>query len=168
MLWRAVHPHGSLTESRAIPFVLRADLGAMLDVAGAVEKNAKLLETLLAEHGALLLRNSAVGGLKEFQGVIDSIYGQSLQYRDCTSPRSKISGNIYNSTEYPQEYRIFMHNENSYAHTWPMRILFHCVIQPEEGGETPIADVRQTAGWTGSKPVRAKKVMYVGIWARSG
>jgi alpha-ketoglutarate-dependent taurine dioxygenase len=50
---------------------------------------------------------------------------------------------VYTSTEYPPEYFVSMHNELSYAHRWPGKLLFFCSIAPPEGGETPIADSRK-------------------------
>jgi alpha-ketoglutarate-dependent taurine dioxygenase len=60
-----------------------------------------------------------------------------------TSPRHKVHGNIYTSTEYPPQYPIFLHNENSYSSTWPLKIMFFCLTAPSQDGETPLADVRR-------------------------
>lgn len=38
-----------------------------------------------------------------------------------------------------------MHNENSYAHAWPLRIWFYCHQPATAGGATPIADSRSVA-----------------------
>jgi alpha-ketoglutarate-dependent taurine dioxygenase len=60
-----------------------------------------------------------------------------------SSPRLQVSGNVYSSTEYPAEGAIFLHCENSYQQTWPLRIFFYCQVAAELGGETPIADTRR-------------------------
>ncbi|MEJ7607277.1 MAG: TauD/TfdA family dioxygenase, partial [Bryobacteraceae bacterium] len=44
---------------------------------------------------------------------------------------------------YPAHQHIALHNEFSYAYTWPMRIFFYALLPAEEGGETPIADSRK-------------------------
>jgi alpha-ketoglutarate-dependent taurine dioxygenase len=54
-----------------------------------------------------------------------------------------VSGKIYTSTEYPADQSIFLHNENSYQATFPLKIFFRCVTPAPEGGETPIADCRR-------------------------
>ena len=36
-----------------------------------------------------------------------------------------------------------MLHENSYAHTWPLKIFFCCVTPARQGGETPLADTRK-------------------------
>jgi hypothetical protein len=60
-------------------------------------------------------------------------------------PRRAVAseGNIYTSTDFPAEQSIFLHNENSYQHTWPMKIFFFCLKSATAGGETPLADVRK-------------------------
>src|SRR5213075_665444 len=46
-------------------------------------------------------------------------------------------------TDYPSSHSIFPHNENAYALAWPLKIYFYCDRPAEQGGETPIADVRR-------------------------
>lgn len=101
------------------------------------------LEPLLRRHGALLFRGFQVSGLAGFETFVETVAGDPLPYMEQTSPRHKVHGNLYTSTEYPPEHRIFLHNELSYAHTWPLKILFFCVTPADEGGETPLADVRR-------------------------
>ena len=50
---------------------------------------------------------------------------------------------VYTATEYPAHQIIPLHNEQSYTLQWPLNIWFHCVVAPQEGGETPIADSRR-------------------------
>jgi alpha-ketoglutarate-dependent taurine dioxygenase len=49
---------------------------------------------------------------------------------------------VYNSTEYPPEYELALHNELSYSDAYPERIYFLCVIEPADGGETTLGDSR--------------------------
>ncbi len=114
-----------------------------LDLAAWAASQRSFLEQLLLKHGGLLFRNFRVGGLEEFQRFVTSVSGELLEYREQTSPRHKVQGNIYTSTEYPPEHRIFLHNENSYSATWPRKIMFFCLTAPKEQGETPVADVRR-------------------------
>lgn len=105
--------------------------------------NKELLEAQLLKHGAILLRDFEIGGVTGFEQFIKVISGELLQYHERSSPRHQVSGNIYTSTDYPTSQSIFLHNENSYQRVWPLKIFFHCVTPAEEGGETPIADVRK-------------------------
>ena len=69
--------------------------------------------------------------------------GGTLEYTEKSSPRSRVSGKIYTSTDYPPEMPIFLHNEQSYNSVFPLRILFFCLLAAEQGGATPLADVRR-------------------------
>src|SRR5262249_21300199 len=71
---------------------------------------------------------------------------EPLPYRERSSPRTRVSNNIYTSTDYPANRSIFLHNENSYQLTWPMKIFFFCMTPSIRGGETPIADCRKVFG----------------------
>jgi alpha-ketoglutarate-dependent taurine dioxygenase len=53
-----------------------------------------------------------------------------------------VGDHVYTSTDHPPRHRIFLHNEQSYNITWPLRIFFHCVVPPASGGATPVADCR--------------------------
>ncbi|GEO28153.1 hypothetical protein AAC03nite_39380 [Alicyclobacillus acidoterrestris] len=66
-----------------------------------------------------------------------------LYYNESSSPRTKLMDQVYTSTEYPSDQRILLHNELSYSATWPQKIWFFCEKAAEQGGETPIADVRR-------------------------
>jgi alpha-ketoglutarate-dependent taurine dioxygenase len=81
--------------------------------------------------------------VEDFDRAVRAISGDLLEYRERSSPRHAVAGKIYTSTDYPPSEPIFLHNENSYQKTWPMRIFFFCNVQPAVGGETPIADTRR-------------------------
>jgi alpha-ketoglutarate-dependent taurine dioxygenase len=44
---------------------------------------------------------------------------------------------------YPPEQKLLWHNENSFNHTWPGKILFCCARPAARGGETPVVNSRQ-------------------------
>lgn len=114
-----------------------------VDLTSWAVSHKSFLEPLLLRHGGILFRNFRLSGAAEFQDFVTAISGKPLEYQEQTSPRHKVHGNIYTSTEYPPQHRIFLHNENSYSSTWPLRIMFFCVTAPRHQGETPIADVRR-------------------------
>jgi alpha-ketoglutarate-dependent taurine dioxygenase len=101
------------------------------------------IEAELLKHGGLLFRNFGMKTAKEFEQFGRAVCGDLLEYQERSSPRSQVSGNIYTSTDYPAGESIFLHNENSYQQTWPLKILFFCQTAPLTGGETPIADTRR-------------------------
>ncbi|WP_242889916.1 TauD/TfdA family dioxygenase [Actinomadura litoris] len=107
-----------------------------------------LLEALDAAGGpAELLAREKVVVFRDFQvteetvePVLDALLPNRLAYMHGTSPRAKVGGNVYTSTEYPQHLTISMHNELSYSHRWPERIVFFCTTTPGSGGATPVVD----------------------------
>ncbi|MGW6916285.1 TauD/TfdA family dioxygenase [Kitasatospora sp. NPDC054939] len=97
------------------------------------------LGALLAREKAVVFRGFHVpeDGL---DGVMDALLPDRLAYVHGNSPRTKVGRNVYTSTEYPPEFTISMHNELSYAHRWPARLLFFCAVAAETGGATPVVD----------------------------
>lgn len=133
---------GSLPSGGPLPLIIEPALtGVRLPLWAA--RNRASLESLLLKHGAILFRNFEVGTTEEFEQCIGAISDELLEYRERSSPRSQVSGRIYTSTDYPPDQSIFLHNENSYQHAWPMKLFFYCARPAEVDGETPIADCRK-------------------------
>ncbi len=65
-----------------------------------------------------------------------------VEYTYRSTPRTRLEGRVYTSTEYPPGQSIPLHNENAYARQWPTRICFWCVQPADQGGATPVADSR--------------------------
>jgi alpha-ketoglutarate-dependent taurine dioxygenase len=84
-----------------------------------------------------------VSDQSDFADFLTAIKLPRMEYTEGATPRTKLGDSIYTSTEYPPDQTIALHNELNYVITWPMKILFFCVIPAERGGETPIADVRK-------------------------
>jgi alpha-ketoglutarate-dependent taurine dioxygenase len=114
-----------------------------VDLVAWAECNRALIDEYLQKHGAILFRDFDIRTTINFEQFVRASAGELLEYADQTSPRHKVRGNVYTSTDYPARQSIFLHNESSYAAVWPMRIFFFCVSPADEGGETPIADVRK-------------------------
>src|SRR5262249_33911890 len=135
-----------------------------IDLISWATNNQRLIEKQLLEHGGILFRGFPLSRVEDFEKFVTGVSGDPLEYRERSSPRSQVSGNIYTSTDYPAEQSIFLHNENSYQQSWPLRILFFCKTAPQRGGETPIADVRkvyQRIDPAIRNTFERKKVMYV-------
>jgi alpha-ketoglutarate-dependent taurine dioxygenase len=114
-----------------------------VDLMAWTAANRELVERKLLEHGGILFRGFALQGAEDLDAFIRASSGESLEYRERSSPRTAVKGNIYTSTDYPPSYPIFLHNENSYQSEWPLRIFFFCRLPALTGGETPIADCRK-------------------------
>lgn len=109
-----------------------------------VAANSAHLRRLLQENGALVLRSLPINGSKKLERVLSAIYEEKLlEYTYRSTPRTKMRGRIYTSSEYHSDETIFLHNENAYSNEWAMNIAFYSVKSAEEGGATPIADSRK-------------------------
>jgi alpha-ketoglutarate-dependent taurine dioxygenase len=97
------------------------------------------LDTQLVREKALVFRNFHVTE-DTLDAVLNLLLPNRLAYKHGNSPRTKVGRNVYTSTEYPAEFTISMHNELSYAHTWPSRLAFFCDRAAESGGATPLVD----------------------------
>jgi alpha-ketoglutarate-dependent taurine dioxygenase len=97
------------------------------------------LTDLLVKEKALVFRGFGITA-ESYDEVATALLPRRLAYIHGNSPRTKVGQNVYTSTEYPREFTISMHNEMSYAHTWPSRLLFFCEQAPTSGGATPVVD----------------------------
>ena len=105
-------------------------------------ENRDQIEARLRESGAVKIRGIRIPTLEVFQEIVESISCKFLNYIDGNSPRTKLSGSVYTSTEYDKSQRITMHNELSYSAKWPNRLFFSCLQEADTGGETLLADSR--------------------------
>jgi alpha-ketoglutarate-dependent taurine dioxygenase len=114
-----------------------------ISLPGWIQKRSDVVSEHLLRNGAVLFRGFDVQTVEAFHKTVSCFDGEEIEYRERSSPRTEVTRRIYTSTEYPADQSIFPHNENSYAHVWPRRIFFFCLLPATEGGETPIVDVRK-------------------------
>jgi alpha-ketoglutarate-dependent taurine dioxygenase len=133
---------GSLPACGALPLVIRPAAEGLSPTRWA-EANRDFLDAQLLRHGGILFRDFEVTTPAEFEQFIRAAAGELLEYRERSSPRTQVGGNVYTSTDYPAGKSIHLHNENSYQDTWPAKIFFYCAVAARQGGETPIADCRK-------------------------
>ncbi len=113
--------------------------------------------------GGLLLRNFSLRSLSEFNQLAHSIFPSLIEYVNRSTPRTKLGGKIYTTTEYPPHKPIAFHNENAYTTEWPDFLSFFCIVVPQSGGETPLADSRYVLSKIDKKLVdkfNEKKILY--------
>lgn len=123
-----------------LPHEITSDTIGTTDIAGWLTAQGQDgLTRLLADRKAVVFRGFGVTP-ESIDPVLDQVVPNRLPYVHGNSPRTKVASNLYTSTEYPQEMTISMHNEMSYAHRWPARLVFFCEIAPESGGATPVLD----------------------------
>ncbi|HVZ39808.1 MAG TPA: TauD/TfdA family dioxygenase [Candidatus Kapabacteria bacterium] len=132
---------GEHSSPDALPLVMRPAVHG-IDLIEWIAANRAYADALLHLHGALLFRGFNLRTADDLERFIGAASGTPMAYTERSSPRSAVGRNIYTSTEYPADRPIFPHNENSYAHIWPLRIFFLCVSPASRGGGTPLADCR--------------------------
>lgn len=125
----------------SLPLVIEPAVDG-LNLTAWAANNREFVEQQLSRCGAILFRDFNLKLPTEFERFILSYSGDLLEYKERSSPRKKVWGNVYTSTDYPADKSIFLHNENSYQDRWPMKIFFFCKTPAQQGGETPIADMR--------------------------
>lgn len=154
-----------LDDRKSLPLLAEPEGGASADaLIGWLKANRETFESWLLKHGAVLFRGFGIEGPAEFEAVTCAVSPELLDYVEGDSPRTKVTGKVYTSTEYPETYQISLHNELSYAHRWPRKIFFYCAVAPREGGETPIVDCREVLRALNPRTrerFAAKKVRYV-------
>ncbi|MGA9772073.1 MAG: TauD/TfdA family dioxygenase [Blastocatellia bacterium] len=127
---------------QTLPLVLQPAV-AEVDLSAWAEENRDFIESQLLRHGGLLFRNFALEAAEDFERFCISVSDNLIEYRERSSPRSRIMGRVYSSTDYPADQSIFLHNEHSYSLTFPLRLYFYCATPAQSGGETPLADTRR-------------------------
>lgn len=154
---------GYLKPGQTLPLVIQPTVDGVNLVDWAKDYQDYIAAQLL-QHGGILFRGFEFNTTTEFQPFIRAVSKEMLQYQDRATPRSEVGNGIYTSTDYPADQSIELHNENSYAQTWPAKIFFCCVTAAQQGGETPIADSRKVFARINPE-IRErfiqKKVMYV-------
>jgi alpha-ketoglutarate-dependent taurine dioxygenase len=152
---------GYLAEGQTLPLVLQP-AAQDVDLVSWVRHNSELVEAELLKHGAILFRGFGIADAPSFE-LLASALCSELYQENGEHPRESVSGNIYTPVFYPRDEQLLWHNENSFNHHWPGKILFCCVQPPLEGGETPIVDSRKVFDAVEPSVQRdfsEKKVMY--------
>ena len=129
---------------RDLPLVVQAGSNQMSGaqaLASFWDENAEWLRSQLYQHGAILFRGFDISE-QMFSHVSRHFGSEFLSYAGGNSPRTRLAAGIYTSTEYPADYFIPLHNELSYTPSWPSRIFFCCILEPKDGGQTPLLDSR--------------------------
>jgi amino acid adenylation domain-containing protein len=129
-----------LRPDQKLPLVVQPNVED-LDLAEWAREHRALIIQKLQEHGALLFRGFAIDSADEFERFAREIC-PVLFNENGEHPRQSVSGNIYTPVFYPADQHLLWHNENSFNHRWPLKIMFCCMRAPDQGGETPVVDSR--------------------------
>lgn len=125
------------------PAEFNADWSTLDDACEWLGAHRAALRGVLDTHGAVVLTGLPVRSPGDFAQVRDCLITQRASYREKATPRSNFGDDVYSSTDFPAAQSIRPHNENSYTLTFPTLLMFCCLTAPDEGGATPVTDVRQ-------------------------
>ena len=131
-----------LEPERCLPLVVKPHL-VELGLAAWARDNAEFIKRNLSQHGGILFRGFAVKTQADFEQFLETVCPRLMSYMEGATPRTKLSEKVYTSTEFPPDHSIALHNELTYVTTFPMKIWFFCMRPAEQGGATPIGDVRR-------------------------
>jgi alpha-ketoglutarate-dependent taurine dioxygenase len=123
---------GTLRPGQALPVLVEPNIKDV-DLMDWLRNNLEWVESTLLKEGGILFRGFGLSDQTHFQQFIEAISMPLMEYMEGATPRMKMG----------DKRSISIHNELCYVMTWPMKILFYCVTPPEQGGETPIGDVRK-------------------------
>ena len=132
--------------SQKLPLVIEAapqqrSLPTLHEITSA---NKDFLRRALQEFGALLLRGFEVRSADDFRSFVRRFSEKEFfNYAGGASPRFAVQKNVYNSTEYPANLTLELHNELSYSKSYPRHLYFFCQTAPEKGGATSLGDSRR-------------------------
>ncbi|MDA5107870.1 condensation domain-containing protein, partial [Brevibacillus thermoruber] len=146
-----------------LPLIIKPDVQDLNEIKWLKTRQPEI-EELLTKYGVVRLRGFTIRSMDDFQNLVQSLSTELLEYKERSTPRRQVSGNVYTSTEYPEDQHIPLHNENSYSSVWPMKIWFYCHTAAQVGGETPIGDSRKVYELIDPKireTFERKQVMYV-------
>jgi len=120
------------------PPVLR--VGATGDAPGWATEHREALRAAVVEHGSVLVRGLGLSDAAEIAGVFERLAGPLMTEKEAFAPRRAYAGGLYSSSTWPPNQPMCMHHELSYALEPPGLMLFACVVAPDEGGATAVAD----------------------------
>jgi alpha-ketoglutarate-dependent taurine dioxygenase len=128
-----------LREGELLPLLVEPAI-ADADLVEWAQENKALLEEKLSQHGALLFRGFGIDSVERFEAFSRSLCHELF---DENGEHQNVAGSVQTPVFYPADKQLLWHNENSFNHTWPGKIIFCCVQAPEQGGETPVVDSRK-------------------------
>src|SRR4051794_27815555 len=110
------------------------------DAAGWVSEHRDRLRAIVAEHGSLLIRGLRLADPVQVTGVFQQVASDLMVEQEAFAPRRLYADRVYASTPWPPNQQMCMHHELSYRLEVPGLMLFACLVAPDEGGSTGLAD----------------------------
>jgi amino acid adenylation domain-containing protein len=111
-----------------------------VSLADWIHGDVALVREHIRARGAVLFRGFHVDGAGALEAILGALSSRVYDYVNRSTPRTRVLGHVYTSTEYPPQEVIPLHNELSYSSSWPAMLVFYCACPAERGGATLLAD----------------------------
>ena len=106
----------------------------------AIERvDRDVVRSVVAEQGAMRIRGLGLREAAEAEAVF-RLLGDLMTETEAFAPRTRYAPGVYSATPWPPNQPMCVHHELSYACEVPSLMLFACLVAPEVGGATPLAD----------------------------
>lgn len=131
--------------SQKLPLVIEPkNLMTLNELKDTIRTHKAYFKENMLKYGGILFRNFPIKNATDFASLIEAMdTGKCVDYIGGDSPRIKVTGNIYTSTEAPPSFKIPLHNELSFVKNFPSHIYFFCETPSPIGGETILGDTRK-------------------------
>jgi hypothetical protein len=128
-----------------LPIVIENQVAGFdeVELADWVANEAAHLNDLLAAHGAVLIRGAKSPSPEGFERICRALTPELISYVGGGSPRTRLAGSVYTSTEYASAVHIPLHVEGAYLPQLPRRVWFCCSVPSTDRGATPLGDMRR-------------------------
>lgn len=131
-----------LNQDTLLPLVVTPALEGV-DLIGWATANRDTIQAQVLKHGAVLFRGfENMNSVAAFERFALTLCSELFKENSEHTPVST-SSNVQTPVFYSPAKKLLWHNENSFNHEWPLKIMFGCVTPAQSGGETPLVDSRQ-------------------------
>ena len=96
----------------------------------------------LREKGVIRLKGFNIDSSSKFKKMALLFSERLISKNGEHIPDPNVEG-VFMPVNYSEKKKLLWHNENSFNDTWPLTIMFACILPAEIGGETPIVDSRK-------------------------
>ena len=110
------------------------------DAAGWAAQHRDGLRSVVAQHGAVLVRGLGLRDAAQVAAVFQRLGNGLMPEREAFAPRQMYYEGVYSSTKWPANQPMCMHHELSYTLEVPSLMMFACLTPPASGGVTGVAD----------------------------
>ena len=104
-----------------------------------LKENRKAIDELLLKYGAVMFTGFPVDSPQDFHDWMEGVGLPSFPYVGGAAPRKVITERVFTANEAPPDQLIPFHHEMAQVPDYPKVLFFNCEIEPEDGGETPLA-----------------------------